>query len=459
MQSTAATHSLRAPKRAGAWVLLSVGCLGLALSEIGLYLDMEPFPTWFFDFAWWSYILAADGLVYLRSGTSLLLNRTKSFALLALFGCAFWLLFELFNLRLENWYYVMLPSSQWVRFAGIALSFATVFPGIIETADLLRTTRFGRRSRTGPKFALHARALRMCTALGLAFALLPLLWPRTTFPLVWGCTALLIEPWLYRTGKPCFLRDLERGEWSHLLRVLAAGFVCGLLWEFWNFWSQAKWIYTVPFFDELKLFEMPVLGFLGFPPFALECVIFARFLVAKGWLPEYESEAVAAATPKGPPPHSANWALGTAMLFSMASIPLVDRYIVRSTVPRLAELTTDSALLAEHDLDAQLKASHWLTQLEVQRVESPGAHKMSPALKALEARAKLSLLAGMGARGTNWLQALGINSIEELAGAQLEQLLQHGSRATPESLRRDGPTEAQLRIWLRRAQASAASGS
>lgn len=459
MQDTAATNSRRAPKRAGAWVLFCVGCLGLVLAEIGLYLDIEPFPTWFFDFAWWSYILAADGLVYLRSGTSLLLDRSKSFVLLALYGCAFWLVFELFNLRLENWYYVMLPTSQWVRFAGIALSFATVFPGIIETADLLRTTRFGRRSRTGPKFVVHGRALRMCFALGIAFALLPLLWPRTTFPLVWGCTALLIEPWLYRTGQPCFLRDLERGEWSPLLRVLWAGFVCGLLWEFWNFWSQAKWIYTVPFFDELKLFEMPVLGFLGFPPFALECVIFARFLVAKGWLPEYESEAVAAATPGRTHSQSAKWALGAAILFSMASIPLVDRYIVRSTVPRLAELTTDMDLLAEHGLEAQLKASHWLTQLEEQRGQDTGAHQSSSAIQALENRAKLSLVAGMGARGTNWLQALGVDSIEELAAAQLEPLLQRGCDEVPADLRQDGPTEAQLRIWLRRARAAADSDS
>jgi hypothetical protein len=28
----------------------------------------------------------------------------------------------------------------------------------------------------------------------------------------------------------------------------------------------------------VKLFEMPVLGFLGFPPFALECFLMYRFV-------------------------------------------------------------------------------------------------------------------------------------------------------------------------------------
>ena len=34
----------------------------------------------------------------------------------------------------------------------------------------------------------------------------------------------------------------------------------------------------MPFFDELKLGEMPVLGFFGFPPFALECYALVNFL-------------------------------------------------------------------------------------------------------------------------------------------------------------------------------------
>src|SRR5208283_5641891 len=46
---------------------------------------------------------------------------------------------------------------------------------------------------------------------------------------------------------------------------------CGLLWELWNFRAGSKWIYTVPHAGFLKIFEMSLFGFLGFPPFALEC--------------------------------------------------------------------------------------------------------------------------------------------------------------------------------------------
>ena len=41
-----------------------------------------------------------------------------------------------------------------------------------------------------------------------------------------------------------------------------------MLWEFWNYWAGAKWHYSVPIMENLKIFEMPVPGHLGFPAFA-----------------------------------------------------------------------------------------------------------------------------------------------------------------------------------------------
>ena len=114
--------------------------------------------------------------------------------------------------------------------------------------------------------------------LGVACFLLPLLWPNLFFPLTWGSFVFLLEPWNRRHARASFLRDLEAGEAGPFLRTLLAGLVCGLLWETWNFWARTRWVYTVPGFEDWKLFEMPLLGFLGFPPFAVECVVLVRFL-------------------------------------------------------------------------------------------------------------------------------------------------------------------------------------
>jgi hypothetical protein len=71
-------------------------------------------------------------------------------------------------------------------------------------------------------------------------------------------------------------RDFERGWYGRTLAAMAGGAVCGLLWEFWNYWALAKWTYHLPFLgatEQYKYFEMPLVGFLGFLPFGVECWI------------------------------------------------------------------------------------------------------------------------------------------------------------------------------------------
>ncbi len=83
--------------------------------------------------------------------------------------------------------------------------------------------------------------------------------------------------------------------------LLIAGALCGFLWEMWNFRAGAKWIYTVPYVGFLKVFEMPLLGFLGFPPFAVECyTMTASFFLmtaqVKKDYPQYTTLVLAACT-------------------------------------------------------------------------------------------------------------------------------------------------------------------
>jgi uncharacterized membrane protein len=69
------------------------------------------------------------------------------------------------------------------------------------------------------------------------------------------------------------MRQWQQGTLRTFYLLLAAGAICGLLWEFWNYWALTKWIYTVPYVGWLKIFEMPLLGFFGFPPFAVACYV------------------------------------------------------------------------------------------------------------------------------------------------------------------------------------------
>jgi hypothetical protein len=260
-------------------MVLALALLALAAATAGLVLLVEPIPTWYYHLAWWSYIAAADDLNHRLSGQSLLRDRLRRFWWVAGASVLWWTLFEAINLRLGNWYYVMDPPSRVVRWTGGVLAFATVLPGLVETLALVENLGVLRSVPIAPLRWTRVKE-GICLALGGGCFALPLLWPDLFFPLTWGSFVFLLEPWNRRHAQRSFLRDLEAGEAAPFCRTLAAGLICGVLWETWNFWARSKWVYTVPVFARLKLFEMPLLGFLGFPPFAIECLVLLRFLHA-----------------------------------------------------------------------------------------------------------------------------------------------------------------------------------
>ncbi len=166
----------------------------------------------------------------------------------------------------------MVPVNSVFRWIAYAICFATVLPAIFETKELLEAYGLYKNSRV-PAISPSTRWYKPFIIIGLAFLLLPLLWPQYYFPLIWGAFIFLLEPLNHRFGARSLMREWEQGSLRTFYLLLVAGAICGLLWEFWNFWSITKWVYTIPYVGWLKVFEMPILGFLGFPPFAVECYV------------------------------------------------------------------------------------------------------------------------------------------------------------------------------------------
>ena len=251
-----------------AWISLAL----LIVAHSLLFLNLNGSRHQLYLLMWWPYILTVDGLVYRRKGTSLLTHHPKKFFQLLPLSLAFWLLFELFNIALNNWHYIMVPTSIKFRWIAYAICYATVLPAIFETKELLDAYDVFKNSRV-PTISPSTRWYIPFVATGLAFLILPLLWPRYYFPLIWGAFIFLLEPLNHRMGARSLMREWEQGSLRTFYLLLVAGAICGLLWEFWNFWSITKWVYTIPYVGWLKVFEMPALGFLGFPPFAVECFV------------------------------------------------------------------------------------------------------------------------------------------------------------------------------------------
>lgn len=255
-----------------------------SFSTMGMLDKLEPFHTWYFLFSWWSYIVFMESLLRWKGGRSELFENPRRFLATLPLSVFLWLIFELFNFRLQNWHYSGVPAARISRWVGYSISFATVLPGLQVTTNFLdRFTGLGKGRR--PARENLRRLHPAMTGLGIFCLMSPLLEPRIFFPLIWVGFILLLEPLNHRLGAPSLLRDMERGCYRRLFQLPLAGLCCGLLWETWNYWAGGKWTYTIPFLGFLKVFEMPILGFLGFLPFAVEAYVMTNsaFLVF-GWV-------------------------------------------------------------------------------------------------------------------------------------------------------------------------------
>ncbi len=235
------------------------------------------FPLWF------GYILTVDGLVRLRAGESLLTRNPARLALLFAFSVPLWWVFEWANGFLGNWRYALPYPYAPVVYALLAsLAFSTVMPALFETASLARTFRPFAGPIRGPRIALGRAGLVIIALAGAATFAASLLWPGYAFPLVWIGLFLLIDPINTLLGWRSLAGEVAHGRWDTVVVLWVTGLACGFFWEFWNVLAMPKWVYSVPFVGEPKLFEMPVLGYGGYLPFVLE--VFAAYNLLYGLL-------------------------------------------------------------------------------------------------------------------------------------------------------------------------------
>jgi hypothetical protein len=264
-----------------------IGVLVMLLSEAGMLARIEPFASWHTPIAWTGYILLVDAIVWKRRGASWLCDRRAEFFFLACMSIPLWVVFELYNkFALNNWYYVGLPENLVFRYAGYAWSFATISPAILETAELISSLRDRRASEHRADFIPPQRLGALAKAsivAGAVMLLVPVVYPSTYLAApVWLGFIFLLDPLNAHAGSESILGDWRQGRTDRLLNLLLAGLACGIIWEFWNFWAHSKWIYNVPIFPEVKIFEMPLVGYGGFPPFAVEC--FTMYVAVRRWL-------------------------------------------------------------------------------------------------------------------------------------------------------------------------------
>jgi hypothetical protein len=255
------------------------GSLGVALIAAGWTLawtdGLVP-PEWrrhTFTPLWLGYVLAMNGLTYRRTGEAPLTHRAGWFLALFPVSAMFWWLFEYLNQFVDNWYYTGIQASgDWDYFLQGTLPFSTVLPAVASTVAWLQT--FPRLNALALPAVRGPAALAWTALLAGALALAGVgVWPESLYAMLWVAPLLVLLGLQQLLLGETLLAPIARGDWRPLLQAALAGLACGFLWELWNYGSLAKWHYNIPYVQRFHLFEMPLIGYAGYLPFGVTCVL------------------------------------------------------------------------------------------------------------------------------------------------------------------------------------------
>ena len=258
-----------------------VGLAAIGLGQVLILTHWRPLSDYWFAAVWFGAIALVDAVIYRRDGRSLIRTRRRDFLLMLPLSAAGWWMFEFANLFVHNWHYVEpydIPT--WWKQIWTAIFFSTVIPAEFEAAMLLWPRGAVQRRQGARPLVPSGLTLGLLGLLGVGAFLLAVVEPLYAFPLIWGCLALVLDPINCRRGRPSILGYWARGDWRTPVALYLGGQFCGILWEFWNYWAFPKWEYTIPWVGFWKIFEMPLLGYIGYGPFAWE--VFALYHFVRG---------------------------------------------------------------------------------------------------------------------------------------------------------------------------------
>jgi len=257
------------------WVSITV-CMvfwGAAWSRFPFLAQLQPHT---FTPLWVSFIFVLNALTFHRTGRCMLTHRTGLFVGLFPLSAVFWWFFEYLNRFVQNWFYTGVKFEPLEYFLFATFSFSTVLPAVAGMRELLCS--YGWVKKCYAEW-LHINfpypkplAWSVLTLSGIGLTLIGVL-SDIFFPLLWVSPLLIVVSLNTIQGEPHIFSSITKGGWTRIISYSFAAILCGVFWEMWNFYSLAKWQYSVPFVNRFHVFEMPVLGYAGYLPFGLECAV------------------------------------------------------------------------------------------------------------------------------------------------------------------------------------------
>lgn len=267
------------------------GRLGVGLTAVAWVLAwnrfawFEPLQPFTFTPLWLGYVLVVNAWTFARTGRCLMRDQPRYFLMLFPLSAGCWWFFEYLNRFVQNWFYIGVGDFTPLEyFLNATVPFSTVLPAVLGTRDLLKSVQrvSAGLDRCRPVQIRNTKRIGRGLLLVAAAGLIGIgVWPNYLFPLVWVAPLLVITALQMIRDEETMFSPLAQGDWRSVWLPALAALVCGFFWELWNYKSLAHWEYAVPFVQRFHLFDMPLLGYAGYLPFGLECVVVAQVFVPR----------------------------------------------------------------------------------------------------------------------------------------------------------------------------------
>lgn len=265
--------------------------IGLVIWSVSLFLLWGRFDgmTWYYKYIdiqlWWSFAAMLDGWAYTRNyGDSLMGTRPRELIGIAVASVMGWMIFEYFNFFVNrNWYYPegsQIPPVEFFCYSMFAST--SVFPISFEFYSLFNTFPvFKDKYTQGPKIVLPAWVKTSLFIISFSAMFILYFFPNETFFLVWFAPLIIFALLLSKFEIWTPFTPLKNGNWSPLLLIALSWVASGFFVECWNYFSGSHtdgvlatnntlyWAYSVPFVNVAHLFEMPILGYMGYLPYGV----------------------------------------------------------------------------------------------------------------------------------------------------------------------------------------------
>jgi hypothetical protein len=252
--------------------------LGVLLLSISWYLnwDLSGLRTHYLFFPLWlGYSLIIDGITFKRKGSSLLTRNWRKYVFFFLMSIPVWWIFEGLNLRTQNWHYLgreYFTDLEYFLYAS--LCFSTVIPAVFGSAELVASFSWVKNLKKGPRIPSNNTGLAVLFVIGIASLVLLLVWPKYFYVFLWLSVFFILDTLNHLNGHRSLVSSTDKRDWRPLVSLALGCLICGFFWEMWNYYAYPKWIYHTPGVEFLYVFEMPILGYLGYIPFSFELFAF-----------------------------------------------------------------------------------------------------------------------------------------------------------------------------------------